>query len=53
MGRDPSYKRPGDVIVTTPMEPELRKRIKIYCAQRDLSTKEFMLCAAELMLTQP
>lgn len=40
MGRDSSYKKPTDKILTIPIEPELHRRVRVQAAHEDISLKE-------------
>ena len=50
MARDNSYKKPGDVILTIPIDPALHRRLKIHAATKGKTMKELGTEALKLWL---
>lgn len=50
MGRDSSYKKPTDKILTVPVNLNLHTRIRIAAAERQVSLKEFCTTAIQEFL---
>jgi len=42
MGRDSSYKKPDETIVTVPLSPELHHRLRVRCVHENITIKAFV-----------
>lgn len=50
MARDSSYKKPGDSIVTVPMDASLHRKLRVLAAYRGETIKDTMIAALTALL---